>query len=79
MLKAAVFSIGNKVDRLGSSANIKVANNDEEHLGWKVHDCAQSFVLCSYTLHELYYVTTSLFCAGSRAKKEPKPWYNKEP
>ena len=53
MLKAAVFSIGNKVDRLGSSANIKVANNDEEHLGWKVHDRAQSFVLCSYTLHEL--------------------------
>ena len=24
-----------------------------QDLGWKVHDGAQSFVLCSYTMHEL--------------------------
>ena len=24
-----------------------------QDLGWKVHDSAQSFVLCSYTMHEL--------------------------
>ena len=40
----------NRGEWFWSSANIKGANKD---LGWKLHDCAQSFVLRSYTMHEL--------------------------
>jgi len=29
------------------------ANKDAQDLCWKVHDCAQSFVLPSHTMHEL--------------------------
>ena len=40
--------IVNRGEWLGSSANIKGGNKDA-----KVHDRAQSFVLRSYTMHEL--------------------------
>ena len=53
-------------------------------LGWKVHDCVKSFVLCSYTMHELHNQhvsigwilsteeTTIVFYAWSRPKKANK-------
>ena len=34
-----------------------------QELGWKVHDGAQSFVLFSYTMHELRNQDVSVFCA----------------
>ena len=40
-------------DWLRSPANIKGANGCQD-LCWKVHDRAQSFVLRSYTMHELH-------------------------
>ena len=51
----------------------------------KVHDRAESFVLRSYTMHELsnqhvsilVSSSTIVFCAGSRAKNRTKT-YNKE-
>ena len=48
--------IVNTGEWLWNPANIKGANKDEQRcqdLGWKVHDRAQSFVLRSYTMHEL--------------------------
>ena len=56
-----------------------------QDLGWKVHDCAQSFALRSYTMHQLLdkhvsvgqflstEKTTIVFCAQSRPKSEQKP------
>ena len=49
-------------------------------LSWKVHDCAQSFVLLSYTMHD-YATKTETFrlvsssvmhCARSRPEKRTK-------
>ena len=60
-----------------------------QDLCWKVHDHVQSFVLCSYTMHELRNQLTFLlvgssarsqlffFGGGSRPKKRTKA-YNKE-
>ena len=56
--------MGNKVDWLGSPANIKVANNDEEHLGWKVHDRAKSLV-CAHTLCTNYVTNRFLLASSS--------------
>ena len=47
------YNIVNRGEWLGSSANIKGANKAAKNLGWKVHYRAQSFVLRSYTMHEL--------------------------
>ena len=50
-----------------------------QDLGWKVHDGAQSFVLSSYTMHELRNQHVSImYCALSRPKKGTKT-YNNEP
>ena len=38
-------------------------------LCWKVHDRAQSFVLCSYTMHELRYNTFILVSFSVRIKQ----------
>ena len=61
-----------------------------EDLGWKVHDPAQYFVLCSYTMYELRNQNTFLLiCSSVRSKqllcfvqgedqKESTKTYNKE-
>ena len=52
-------TIVNKGERLNSPANIEGAKEDAKDLCWKVHDLAQSFVFCSYTMHD-YVIKTFL-------------------
>ena len=41
-----------------------------QDLGWKVHDGAQSFVLSSYTMHELRKTNTFLLVSSSVRSKQ---------
>ena len=43
-----------------------------QDLCWKVHDHAQSFVLCSYTMHD-YVTNTFLLVKAKKENKNIKP------
>ena len=47
------FTIVNRGEWLGSTEKLQRSKQRCQDLGWKVHDRAQSFVLRTYTMHEL--------------------------
>ena len=66
--------IVNRGEWFGSSANMKGAHRCQD-LGWKVHNHAQSFVLLSYTMHELVYVTNTFLLVSSSVRSEQLLWF----